>query len=160
MTDMSGPASKLDREAQPVEALARMSRRALLLILAAIVILGGTAIAMAVAPASLLARWPAVAPWLIPAATFIAYITFRVRGGGRRSDPGADRQGASLAFPLRQQRLARAQRAALIATVSAQIPLALLMKNLPAQNSVMGMATATMTIGMAALVAGFLVFDR
>ena len=155
---MSEPASMLDREEKPVEALARMSRRALLLILAAIAILGGTAVAMAVAPSSFLARWPAALPWLIPGATLMAYVAFRVGGAGRLSP--APQNGRSLKDELRQHRLARAQRAALILALGAQIPLALLMKSLPAQNAVMGMATATITIGLAAMVACFLVLDR
>ncbi len=156
---MTGLGPKIDGPRRPAEALSQLSRRGLLLILAAIMMLGGTAAAMAVAPASLLARWPAEWPWLIPGATLAAFIVVRVSGG--RGWPRASQNGnRDQANELRQQRLARAHRAALILTLVAQIPLALMMNKADVQNAAMGMATTTITIGLAAMVTCFLVFDR
>jgi FtsH-binding integral membrane protein len=157
---MTSPDPQQEVRPEPtIEALARVSRRGLYVVLFMIVALGGTAIAMAVEPESMFARWPGVMPWLIPMFTIFAVVTFRVRGG-RGWNPASPEVKAVLEDEFRQANLARAQRATLIVVLAAQIPLALLFASLPESRSVMALAVSTITLGMATLITLFLIFDR
>jgi hypothetical protein len=111
-------------------------------------------IAHAIRPATLLANWPAVVPWLIPVgAALLVTLTARVRP-----------RPAELAVvndELRQANLRRAERVALIVILVAQFPLmALALSSLAAAAAVTVMGVTTVTLGMVTLIASFLFFDR
>jgi FtsH-binding integral membrane protein len=158
---MTSPDPQSNARPEPtIEALARFSRRSLFAVLVMILVLGATAIAMAVAPESMFARWPGVMPWLIPMFTIFAAVVLRTSGGGRLWNPASREVKAVLEDEFRQANLARAQRATLIVVLAAQIPLALLFTSLPASQALMALAISTITLGMATLITLFLLFDR
>jgi hypothetical protein len=148
MTDSPNPSP------ERVELLLRASRRSLMIVLALILLFGATVIAHAIRPATLLANWPAVVPWLIPVgAALLVTLTARVRP-----------RPAELAVvndELRQANLRRAERVALIVILVAQFPLmALALSSLAAAAAVTVMGVTTVTLGMVTLIASFLFFDR
>lgn len=145
-----------------VERALRMSRRALVVVLLAVLIAAATLIAHALRPGSFLSDWPSKAPWLIP----VAIVLFvGIQAGTRRGYTSAaeakDVMATVLEDEFRQANLSRAQRFALVVVLLAQIPLeALSLSGLTTAAAVTVMAVTTVTLGMAALIVSFLVFDR
>ena len=148
--------------ADQTELFLRVSRRGLLAVLITILILGGSMLGMALWPSSVLASWPSRLPWLLPMVMIFAMIGLHapLRGRGRRWDPRSPEVKAIMEDEFRRTNMARAQRAAFMVVLIAQVPLALLLMHLPAMQAVLAMAVATITLGMVILIALFLFFDR
>jgi hypothetical protein len=157
---MTLPESQKVESSNDMDLLLRSSRRALVVVLFAILLLGATVVGMAFWPSSLLAEWPGRMPWLFPILMVFAVMALRASLGGRRWDSHSPEVRVMLHDEFRRANLSRAQRAALIAVLIAQAPLGLLFVHLPARQAVMGMAGTTITLGMAILITLFLFFDR
>lgn len=145
------------------EAFLRFSRRGLFVILLTFLVLGATALAIAVWPNSALAMWPHFTPWLFPVLMTIAFIALRAPLKGRWWKPGSPDVEAILQDEFRQANLARAQHGAFITVLVAQVPLGLLLANLPdlaARRALVAMVGTTIALGMATLTGLFLIFDR
>ena len=144
-------------QADRTELLLRASRRSLLVLLALILIISATIIAHVVRPGSLLADWASRAPWLLPLAiaTIFAIVIAPMRRASRDTEMKALRDDE-----FRHANLARAQRAALVAAVVAQIPLAICVAGLTATAAVTTMGVGTVTVVMATLITSFLYFER
>ncbi len=145
-----------------VERSLRMSRRALVVVLIGVLIAAATLIAHALRPGSLLSDWPSKAPWLIPVAIVIFGAISAVKHRGRASATEAKNvMQAVLDDEFRQVNLSRAQRFALVVVLLAQIPLAALsLSRLTTAAAATVMAVATTTLGIAAMIVSFLLFDR
>jgi hypothetical protein len=144
--------------ADETELLLRINRRSLAVLLAAILILGAVFISSVLWPDGLLAQTITRMPWLLPMLLFGAALILRIPLKGRT--PQAPAVRAVLDDEFRRTNLARAQRVALVIVLLAQFPLGLLLMRLPAARVAMVMAGATVTVGMAAVLAAFLFFDR
>ncbi len=142
--------------ANQIELLVRSSRRALITVLAMLLIAGATLLAHAIRPGSLLADWPSRAPWLIP----VTIVIFAAIAGSSRRRTG-EAITTVLGDELRQASLGRAQRLALIVTLAAQVPLTLLaLTSTPTWSAVTIMAVTTVLAAMTTLIVSFLWFDR
>lgn len=108
-----------------IELLLQASRRSLLGLLALILLIAATIIAHVVRPGSLLADWASRAAWLLPV-TIVAMFVLVVVPLRRRSGAGDAEMKTLRDDEFRQANLARAQRAALIAALVAQIPVTLI----------------------------------
>ena len=146
--------------ADQTELFLRVSRRGLLTVLITILLLGGTMLGTALWPSSVLASWPSRLPWLLPLVMIFALIGLHAPLRGRRWDPASPEVKAIIEDEFRRANMARAQRAAFMVVLIAQVPLALLLTRLPAMQAVLAMAVATITLGMVILIALFLFFDR
>ena len=146
--------------ANETELLLRVNRRSLAVLLAAILILGTAFISTVLWPAGLVAQMITRMPWMLPALLFGAALLLRIPLKGGRWTPQAPAVRAILDDEFRRTNLARAQRVALVIVLLTQFPLGLLLMRLPAARAAMVMAGATVTVGMAAVVASFLFFDR
>lgn len=144
---------------EQTELFLRMSRRALIIVLLTILLLGATQLSMALWPDAVLAQWPMRLPWLLPIAMITAVIALRVPLRGRFT-PNSPELKTFLRDEFRQANLSRAQRGALITVLIAQVPMGLLLVHLPAVKAVTAMGASTITIGMVTLIALFLFFDR
>ncbi len=145
-----------------VERSLRTSRRALIVVLIGVLIAAVTLIAHALRPGSFLSDWPSKAPWLIPVAivVFVAISALTRRGRASAAEAKNVMQTV-LEDEFRQANLSRAQRFALVVVLLAQIPLAALsLSGLTTAAAVTVMAVTTVTLGMAALIVSFLIFDR
>jgi hypothetical protein len=146
-----------------VERSLRTSRRALIMVLIGVLIAAATLIGHALRPGSLLSDWPSKAPWLIPVGiAVVAGMSRLVAYRGRASAAEAKNAIETvLGDEFRQANLSRAQRFALGVVLIAQIPLAALsLSGLTTAAAVTVMAVTTVTLGIAALIVSFLVFDR
>ena len=145
-----------------VERALRMSRRALVVVLIGVLTAAATLIGHALRPGSFLSDWPSKAPWLIPLAIVLFVASQAVTRRGYTSAAEAkDVMATVLEDEFRQANLSRAQRFALVVVLVAQIPLAALsLSGLTTEAAVTVMAVTTVTLGMAALIVSFLVFDR
>jgi hypothetical protein len=79
---------------------------------------------------------------------------------GDRWDPGSPEVQAVLHDEWRRINMDRAIRVAFFVVLAAQIPIGLLVAPLSSIRAVMAMATATLTLGMAAFLTLFLFFSR
>jgi hypothetical protein len=81
---------------------------------------------------------------------------------GRPFDPRSREMRAIQQDELRQSSINRAARAALIASLISQLPLALLfmLAHLSAKQALLVMAESTLMLGMVTFIALFLLFDR
>jgi hypothetical protein len=143
-----------------VELLLRTSRRALMVVLAAVLLVAATLIAHAVRPGTLAADWPSKVPWLFPFAMVAVFLILNMPLWRRHIRPDSPEVRTMLADEFRQANLARAQRMALILVLVAQVPLAILVAGLPPEAAVTVMAVVSVTLGMTSLIASFLFFDR
>ena len=141
------------------EMLLRSSRRSLTIVLALVLLMAATVIAHVLRPGSLLADWASRMPWLLPVAIAGLFVFFiaRLPRPFRPDHPDVKR---ILNDEFRQANLARAQRAALVTVLVAQIPLAVLVSGLTVTSAVTIMAVATGTVAMTTLITSFLYFDR
>ena len=154
-------AAQMTSSTQPdrAELLLRVSRRSLFVLLALVLLFAATIIAHVLRPGSLLADWASRAPWLLTFVVLgvILILNAPLRRPFRAADPEM-KQMLNDAF--RQAQLARAQRAALVAVVLAQIPLAVLVSTVSTVAAVTVMGVGTVAVAMTTLIASFLFFDR
>lgn len=122
-----------------------------------VVAIGAVCIAMAFRPAA--PQWPyAMLPlWII---AVVLAVGLQRTLGGDRWDPRTPEVRAIVEDEWRRSNMDRARRVAFVVVLGAQLPLGLLFASLPPLRAVMAMATATITVGLATLLAFFLYFDR
>jgi hypothetical protein len=153
----SSPESPSDH----AELLLRTSRRALVVLLAIVLLVAATLVAHALRPGTLLADWSSKVPWLFPMA--VVGVLLLLNRGKRPLRPDDPAVRMLLGDEFRQANLGRAQRLALIVVLVAQVPFGLLLSSLTAAAAaaaVMVMAILTITLGMVTLITSFLFFDR
>ena len=143
-----------------VELLLKISRRAFVLLLIAFLWLGSTCLAIAFFPETILARWPMRAPWVFPVALTVSWAGLRATLRRGRWNPRPAEVEIVMHDEFRQSNLLRAQRAAFIAMLVLQIPLALTLMNVSTTRALVGMAGVTINCGGAVLAAAFLFLDR
>lgn len=147
----------------PSESFVRFSRRSMGMLLAIVLFLGATTLAMTLWAEGAVSRFMARASWVVPLAIVILGLALRATLRGQRFDPRSPVAKAILNDELRQMSLNRASRAALIVVLVAQLPLGLLfgmLAQLPAARTALAMAEATITLGMVTFISLFLFFDR
>ena len=140
------------------ETYLRFSRRRMTVLLLLVLAVGGVCVAMAFRPAS--PTWPrAILPLWIVAVVLVVGLQQTL--GGDRWDSRTPEARAIAGDEWRRSNMDRARRVAFVVVLGAQLPLGLLLTMLlePLQ-AVMAMAAATVTLGVATLLALFLYFDR
>ena len=145
------------------ELLVRFSRRSMAAVLVIVAGLGAMALAMTLWPDAAASRFMAQAGWVYPIAIVVLGVFLRATLRGKSWDPRSPDTKAVLNDELRQDSMNRSARAALIAVLVAQIPLALLFGTLrqpSATRTALAMAEATITLGMVTFIALFLFLDR
>jgi hypothetical protein len=142
------------------EALLIVSRRAFVVLLLAFVWLGATCLAIAFFPGTILAQWPMHWAWVFPVAMTFAYVALRTTLRGSRWNTNLAESKTVMSDEFRQSNLLRAQRAAFVAVLVLQVPLALAVIHLPTTRAIVALAGTTITFGPAVLVAVFLYLDR
>jgi hypothetical protein len=135
----------------------RFSRRSMTVLLLLVVAVGAVCVAMAFQPVS--PAWSRALPPLWIVAVVIAAGLQRTLGG-ERWDERIPEVRAIVEDEWRRGNMDRARRAAFVVVLAAQLPLALLLGALPPMRAVMAMASATVSLGLATLLALFLYFDR
>lgn len=143
-----------------IELLLTISRRAFVLLLIAFLWLGSTCLAIAFFPETIFARWPMRAPLVFPFALAVGWAGLRATLRKDRWNPRRTEVEMVMQDEFRQSNLLRAQRAAFIAVLLLQIPLALTLLNVPTTRALIGMAGVTMNFGGAVVAAAFLYLDR
>jgi hypothetical protein len=141
------------------ELLLRSSRRGLVVVLAAVLVVGATLIAHALRPGTLLADWASHVPWLFPMVLVAVFGLLNAPLGNRRLRSDAPEVRALMNDEFRQANLARAQRIALFVVLVAQVPLGILLSGVPTSAAVTVMAVSSVTLGMATVIVSFLFFD-
>lgn len=146
----------------PSQILVRMSRRGLFAMLAMVLVLGGIFLGQTVWPEAAASRWVEKSSWIIALATVLLFLAVQWPLRGRRFDPRSPEMKVILRDELRQSSLNRAARAALIAGLVAQFPLALLfmLARLSAKQALLAMAESTILVGMVTFITLCLFFDR
>lgn len=152
------------------ELILRFSRLNMIVVLLLILTLGLFSLAATIQPRGAIARLADSAPWLIPIAIVVvsaALQTSQRRKGVAFSSPEAQ---SVLKDEWRQTNLDRARWIALLVTLAAQVPIALLLaqspgglglsQNLTSFRTAMAMAVATITLGASVFIVSFLVLDR
>lgn len=139
------------------ERFLRFSRRSMTVLLLLVIAVGSTCVAVAFRPAS--ANWPNAIPPLWIVAVALAAGLQRTLGGDRW-DPRTPEVRAIIEDEWRRSNMDRARRVAFVVVLGAQIPLGLLLTSLPSLRALMAMAAATITLGLATLLALFLYLDR
>jgi hypothetical protein len=144
------------------EGFARFSRASMFTLLVLVILLGGTGLALILSPDGAVARSAARASWLIPV---LIAIVVSVQAGirGRRWAPDSLEVKVVMNDEFRRANMDRAARLALIVILVAEWPLSFLfgfLTQLPTPRAAMGMAAATMTLGLTTLITLFLYFDR
>lgn len=135
----------------------RFSRRSMTVLLLLVLAMGSMCVAMAFRPVSTV--WPhAMVPlWIVSIALAVG---LQRTLGGDRWDPRVPEVRAIVEDEWRRSNMERARRAAFVVVLASQLPLGLLLESLPTPRAVMAMAAATITLGLATLIALFLYFDR
>lgn len=145
------------------ELFLRFSRRSMVVLLFIVIVLGAVALAMMLSPARAVGNPANLVSWLIPVAIVIIASALQTTLRGQRWDPSSPEVQAIMQDEFRRANMARASRAAMIAMLIAQWPLALLLgflTQLPPPRIAMAMAASTMTLGLVTLISLFLFFDR
>ncbi|HVQ54496.1 MAG TPA: hypothetical protein VMT25_04915 [Thermoanaerobaculia bacterium] len=145
------------------ELLVRFSRRSMAAMLIIVPGFGAMALAMTLWPDGAASRFTAQAGWVYPIAIVLLAAFLRATLRGKSWDPRSPEAKAILNDELRQDSMNRSARAALIAVLVAQVPLALLLGTLPQASptrTALAMAEATITLGMVTFIALFLFLDR
>jgi len=145
------------------ELLVRFSRRSMAAMLVIVPGLGAMALAMTLWPEGAASRFMAQAAWVYPIAIVFLGAALRATLRGKSWDPRSPDAKAILNDELRQHSLNRSSRAALIAVLVAQIPLALLFGTLPQASAIrtaLAMAEASIILGTAIFIALVLFLDR
>jgi hypothetical protein len=135
----------------------RFSRRSMTVLLLLIIAVGGLCVAMAIRPWAPMWSQAMPALWIIGAAIALG---LQRTLGGERWDPRAPEVRVIVEDEWRRSNMNRARRIAFAVVLGTQVPLGLLLARLPPLQAVMGMAAATITLGLATLIALFLYFDR
>jgi hypothetical protein len=142
----------------------RFSRRGMAALLMLILVLGATALAMALRPDGAFAQTLEKAPWFFPIAIIIGVAALQTSMRKNRWNPNSPEAKAILNDEWRRTNLDRAMKVAFIVILVTQLPLGWLFGVMLAQLSVLravlGMAVSTITLGMTIFVATFLFLDR
>jgi FtsH-binding integral membrane protein len=135
----------------------RFSRRGMTVTLLLVLAIGGFCLAMAVQPHAPV--WSRAMPvlWIV---AVVIVVGLQRTLGGERWNTRAPEARAIMEDEWRRSNMERARRVAFVVVLGAQLPLGLLLTRLPSLQAVMAMATATITLGLATLIALFLHFDR
>ena len=152
-----------DNASNRAELLLRFSRRSMIVLLFVVVVLGGVALSLMLSPAGAVGNRANLASWLMPVAIVIIVGALQTSLRGQRWDPSSPEVKAILQDEWRQANIARASRAALIAVLILQWPLALalgFLARLSPPRMAMAMAASTMTLGLVTLISLLLYFDR
>lgn len=131
-------------------------------LLVIVIVLGATVVALTLSPEGAVSRSTARGFWLIPV-SIVIFVALQTSLRGRRWTPDAPEVKAIMQDEWRQTNMARASRAALIVVLVAQWPLGLLfgfLLLLPPPRCASAMAASSITLGLATLIALFLLFDR
>lgn len=144
------------KEANLSDSLVSYSHRSLWGALAFILVLGTTAISLAIFPG---ARISGNVAALLPVAIVFVAVGLRSRGG-KLAARHPDAMKAIQDDELRQQSLNRAYRNGLLAVLVAQPLLAFLLASFPASFPLAVMAAATVTTGAVVVLASLLAYDR
>ncbi len=146
----------------PAEVFRRFSRQSLVSMLVVVIVLGGTALSLMLAPPGAVGRAANLVWWLIPVA-IAAFITIAIAIGRRRWNPDAPEVQMVMDEELRRANMLRASRVTLIAVLAIQWPLAIGLSTitwLNGERMAMVMSASTITLGLALLIILFLIFDR
>lgn len=135
----------------------RFSRRSMTVFLFLVIAVGGFCVAMAIHPQGPVWTRAMPALWIVPA---VLAAGLQRTLGSERWNPRAPEARAIANDEWRRSNMDRARRVAFMVILAAQVPLGLLLASLPALQAVMAMAAATITLGLATLIALFLYFDR
>jgi uncharacterized membrane protein len=132
------------------------SRRSMTVLLLLVIAFGAVCFAMAFRPSS---AWPRA---VVPLTLIMASIAIGLQRtlGGERWDPRRPEVRAIVEDEWRRSNMERARRVAFAVVLIAQLPLGLVLSVLPSLQALMAMAAATITLGLATLLALFLYFDR
>lgn len=142
------------------EHLLRFSRRSMMLSLVLILAMGSLSIALAISPHGAVSRFLTSAPWLIPLAIVLWVGVMQGTLRGNRWKPDSPEVQAIMNDEWRRANMDRAMRVTFVALLVVQVPLALVLVQLPTMRAVMAMAASTITLGLALLAGLFLYFDR
>jgi len=143
-----------------VELFLRFTRWNRIALLVLVVVLGGTALSLILSPAGSVSGKATV--WLIPISIAVV-LAFAVALRSRRWAQDSPEVRVVMQDELRRTNMNRALRASLIVVLATQWPLGLgigFLTNLEPPRAAMGMAAATITLGLATLIALLLIFDR
>jgi hypothetical protein len=148
-----------DRTIDP-ETLLRFHRRSMIFLLLMITALGAFLTASALWPEAGLLRWVERAPFFFPMMIIIAVAAQQTSMRRHRIALDTPEFKALMSDEWRLKSMDRASRGALIIVLVAQFLLPLVFADLPTIRAVWGMAAATVTVGAAAQIGLFLLFDR
>jgi 4-amino-4-deoxy-L-arabinose transferase-like glycosyltransferase len=146
-----------------VEGLQQFSRRSMIGLLFVVATLGGTALALILSPEAAVGRSANRVMWLIPVVIVVVVAAIQSSLRGRQWKPDSPEVRTVLNDEWRRLNLDRSARIALVVTVAAQLPLAVLFGfavDLLAVRATMAMAAASITLGLLTLLTLFLYFDR
>lgn len=144
----------------PVEEFSRFSRRNLVLVFGIVLLLGGTGLALVFSSDGAVARSSARVGWILP---ILIAIVVGTQTRSKKWTVDSPEVKAALADEWRVSNMAKASRVALVVLLIAQWPLALvfgLLANFPAHRTAMGMAIASITLGLLTMIGTFLYLDR
>lgn len=144
------------KETNLSDSLVSYSHRSLWFALAFIVVLGATALSLAIFPGAKISGSVAA---LLPLAIVFAAVALRARGGKLAAQHPAAMKTIQ-DDELRQQSLNRAYRNGLLAVLVAQPLLAFSLLSFPASYPLAVMAAATVTFGAVVVLASLLAYDR
>ena len=145
------------------ELLLRFSRRSMIVLLFVVVVLGAVALGLMLSPAGAVGDRANLVSWLMPVAIVIIVSALQTSLRGQRWDPHSAEVKAIMQDEWRRANMARASRAALVAVLITQWPLALIfgfLTPLSPPRMAMAMAASTMTLGLVTMISLFLFFDR
>lgn len=146
-----------DPAATRSETYLRFTHSKMLVALLLVLAVGGAGVVMAIRPQE--PRWSqAMLPLWIIAVVLIVGLQRTL--GGDRWEANAPEARAIMDDEWRRSNMERARRIAFGLVMGAQLPLAWLLVRLPSSQAALAMAAATMTAGLATLIALFLYFDR
>jgi hypothetical protein len=147
---------------QRTEVFLQFSRKSLTAMLVVVLVLGGTALSLMLAPVGAVGRASNLMWWLLPVA-LAAAIAIVIGLRGRRWSSEAREVQIVMEDELRRTNMLRASRVTLITVLAMQWPMAIafsMIRWLPGERMAMVMAATTITAGLALLITLFLVFDR
>ncbi len=142
------------------EAYLRFHRRSMLILLILVVVTGGFFIASALWPDAAMLRVVERTPWLVPILIVIGVAAQQTSMRKHRLALDSPEYKALVRDEWRRQSMDRATRGALITVLVAQLAVPLLFLGLPVARALWGMAATTATLGLAAQVALYLLFER
>ena len=144
------------------EILLQYSRRSLVVLLFVVIFLGAVAFRLILSPAPN-GKVDQLLSWLTPIAIVMVTVALQASLRGQHWDPRSPEVKIVMQDEWRRANMARASRAALVAVLVVQWPLALTLgylTRLSPSRLAMTMAASTMTLGLVTLISLFLFFDR